>query len=73
MLRGKRMQRKPDIVLVRCDKVLHGQSAPEWWAGRSWCVPGVPGAPEVHGTWGHEEHVSTLHRDVWHKVGRSWK
>ena len=29
MLRGKWMQRKPDIVLVRCDKVLHGQSAPE--------------------------------------------
>ena len=53
--------------------ITHGgvaQGAPEGWAGRSWRVPGVP---KVHGTWVHEEHMSALHMDVWHRVARSWK
>ena len=61
---------KENEVLVRYDKVLQGQGAPERWAGRSWRVPGVP---EVHGTWVQEEHMSALHMDVWHRVARSWK
>ena len=33
----------------------------------------IPGVPKVQGTWVHEEHMSALHMDVWHRVARSWK